>query len=129
MSEHKEYEVGYKKPPVKSQFKKGVSGNPKGRPKGSKNLETFLVEELSQQIIINEGGRKKEVSKLEALVKQIVNKAIQGDYRAVAQTIKLIYDISSSDDEISPDEITNENDLAVINGLKMRMRLGSCDDK
>ena len=40
-----DYEVGYKKPPIHTRFKPGVSGNPKGRPKGTKNLATDLAEE------------------------------------------------------------------------------------
>ena len=46
-----DYEVGYGKPPRKSQFKPGQSGNPKGRPKGRKGFSTILVEELSEDLV------------------------------------------------------------------------------
>ena len=42
----RDYDVGYKKPPKHGRFRKGRSGNAKGRPKGGKNLKTELMEEL-----------------------------------------------------------------------------------
>ena len=64
MSDSKsDYEVGYKKPPKDTQFKPGQSGNPLGRPKGTKNLKTDLMEELGQKIVVREGDRPLEVSK------------------------------------------------------------------
>src|SRR5215469_15592455 len=52
-----DYEVGYGKPPRHTRFKKGQSGNPRGRPCGSKNLKTLLSEALSEPVIITENGR------------------------------------------------------------------------
>ena len=51
------YEVGYRKPPKATQFKQGQSGNPHGRPKGTKNLKTDLIEELGEHITLSEGGK------------------------------------------------------------------------
>lgn len=48
-------EIGYKKPPRHTRFRKGQSGNPKGRPKGTQNLKTDLAEELSEPHL--ESGR------------------------------------------------------------------------
>ncbi|CAM3762596.1 DUF5681 domain-containing protein [Polynucleobacter brandtiae] len=76
------YRVGYRSPPKKTQFKKGKSGNPKGRPTGSRSLQTILVEELKSTITINENGRSKTVKKGEVIAKQMVNKAMAGDHRA-----------------------------------------------
>ena len=76
------YRVGYRSPPKTTQFKKGESGNPKGRPKGSRSLQTILVEELKSTITISENGRSKTVKKGEVIAKQMVNKAMAGDHKA-----------------------------------------------
>lgn len=58
-----DYEVGYGKPPKRSQFKKGQSGNPEGRPKETKNLKTDLADELGETVTVRDGERVKTVSK------------------------------------------------------------------
>ena len=78
-----DYEVGYGKPPRHSRFKKGSSGNPKGRPRGSKNSTTLLNEALDEPVVVSENGRRKTITKKEAIIKQIVNKAASGDHRAI----------------------------------------------
>lgn len=74
----KDYETGFKKPPKKTRFKKGKSGNPKGRPKGTKNLKTDLEEELQELIHLKEGGKNKHVSKQRAVIKALMAKAVRG---------------------------------------------------
>jgi hypothetical protein len=61
----KPYNVGYGKPPRRSRFRKGVSGNRKGRPKGKRNIATVLTEILEEEIEITEGGVRKTVTKLD----------------------------------------------------------------
>ena len=82
-----EYEVGYRRPPKRTQFKKGQSGNPKGRPKGARGLDTMIIEELKAKIIVSENGRSKKLKKAEAIVKQVVNKALTGDHKAISQVL------------------------------------------
>ncbi|WP_233493474.1 DUF5681 domain-containing protein, partial [Ruegeria atlantica] len=62
----KEFEVGYGKPPKATRFKKGQSGNPKGRPKASKNVGSMLEEVFFRKIPITENGSRREVTMLEA---------------------------------------------------------------
>lgn len=75
-------EVGFGKPPKHARFRKGLSGNPKGRPRGSRNASTLLDEALKERVTISENGRRRKVTKLEAILKQLVNKAAGGDHRA-----------------------------------------------
>jgi hypothetical protein len=78
-----EYEVGYAKPPRGSQFKKGQSGNRRGRPRGAKNLTTILEQALGERVVISEHGRRKTATKMEVIFKQLTNKAAQGDHRSI----------------------------------------------
>jgi hypothetical protein len=77
--------IGYGNPPAHTRFKKGTSGNPKGRPKGTRNLAIVLERTLREKVIINENGIRKTITKLEAAVKQLVNKAASGDLVAMRQ--------------------------------------------
>ena len=89
---------GYRKPPKHTRFKKGTSGNPTGRPKGSLSMATVLERALSQTVVIVEGGQKKKVSKMEAAVQQLVDKAIAGDMHAfrVLSVLTQVLDDSAS---------------------------------
>lgn len=84
--------VGYGSPPKATRFRKGVSGNPKGRPKGSLNVATLLFKILHEKVVIIEHGKRKKVTKFEATLKQLVNKAASGDLRAQRQLLELAKD-------------------------------------
>ena len=83
------YKIGYKRPPATNQFKKGQSGNPKGRPKGSRNFLTLLDKELNQSITVNENGRKKKITRLQAIAKRVVAEALQGNPRGLINLITI----------------------------------------
>jgi len=89
--------VGYKNPPKKSQFRKGQSGNRKGRPKGSLNMKNILTNELSQEITILENGTPKKISRAEAITKKAMEKGLKGDTRMMMYWIDQIYKLAEKE--------------------------------
>lgn len=75
------YEVGYKKPPKETQFKKGQSGNPSGRKKKPipKSLHEAIILELAETVTIRENGKTIKMPKYELLAKAIINDAIKSE--------------------------------------------------
>ncbi|QDY99434.1 hypothetical protein FQ775_03055 [Nitratireductor mangrovi] len=98
------YEVGYGKPPKSTRFTKGRSGNPKGRPKGSKSAKSLLEQALSAPVTINEGGATRVIEQRMALFKSLVARAIKGDARAAALVVKLMeqFDRNAPDEKHEP---------------------------
>jgi Family of unknown function (DUF5681) len=85
-----DYEIGYCKPPGHAGFQKGQSGNPKGRQKGSKNLATLLSEALDEKVSVTEDGRRRRVTKREAVITQLVNKSASAELRAIKQLTDIV---------------------------------------
>lgn len=80
---NKNYKVGYQNPPIETRFKKGVSGNRNGRPKGHKNFNTKLKYLLDKKIPITTADGTITATKGEAILLQLTNKAAQGDNKAI----------------------------------------------
>ena len=101
--EDSNYEIGYGRPPRHTRFKKGQSGNPKGRPNGSKNAATLLKEALHEEVVVSENGRRRKVTKLEAAMKQLANRAAAGDHRSLQLLLQqlLTIDRKSSDQSLT----------------------------
>jgi hypothetical protein len=99
---HDDEAVGYGKPPKHTRFKPGRSGNPRGRQKGAPNLATALARTLNEPVVITEHGRKKTITKFEAALKQLVNKAASGEARAIAQLLALVQVVERQVDAHDP---------------------------
>ena len=109
MLNQNEEKIGYGQPPKNSQFPKGVSGNPKGRPRGSKNLKTILKKELEEKMTIQEKGKTKKVTKQEAIVKTLVNNTLKGDKNAMQALLRLITNIVGDEVDIVTPELHAED--------------------
>lgn len=98
----KEYDVGYGKPPVKQQFKKGKSGNPIGRWKHEKpplDPKKIAVAELKSLIPIKENGKKKKVTAIEAIWKSLVADTLKGDKAARKYVVEFMMKLDKLDFE------------------------------
>ena len=81
--------VGYAHPPIASRFKPGKSGNPRGRPRNSRNLKTIIQGALTAPVVLREGARKRSISKLEGIVLKQIESALKGNEKAALATIKM----------------------------------------
>ena len=109
-----DYEVGYGKPPKKHQFKKSHSGNPKGRKKNSKNTLEILKNELNQKVSLTENGKEVVLTKRQAMLKHMVNKAVKGEMKAMMFVYSQLLTIDVSEKErkeIMDDLSKNDEDI------------------
>jgi hypothetical protein len=118
----KEYAVGYGKPPEATRFKAGQSGNPKGRPRGTRNLATDLHEELNETITVREGTATKAISKQRAMVKSLMNAALKGDTRATAQVTALIERYTDKVEREKAEQVLGAEDQAILQRFQARAR-------
>jgi len=120
-----DYEVGYGKPPRHTRFKKGQSGNPRGRPSGSKNLATVLSEALSELVIVAENGGRRKITKRQAIITQLVNQSAKADWRATKILLDILQAIESrSEPALAETSSFSEADEKVLEQLRARFSKG-----
>jgi len=85
-------EVGYGKPPRHTQFRKGQSGNPGGRPRRLpvQRADALLLAEAYRSVAIKEDGRMVPVTALQAILRSQIELAINGNYRAQRDILKAV---------------------------------------
>lgn len=130
MEKPKTESVGYCNPPEQKRFKPGRSGNPRGRPKGTLNIATVLEKTLREKVVINENGKRRTVTKLEAALKQVTNKAASGELKALQLLTALV---RSAEERSNQSATTNseldENDHEVVAGILKRLEVSAKGDQ
>lgn len=110
------YEIGFGKPPEHSKFRKGRSGNPRGRPKGVLNLATILERVLQAKVVIDEDGESRTVTKLELALEKLVDLAVKGDLAALRLLTTLVASAADQDVHMLTNHLAAA-DLAVLEGV------------
>ena len=88
LTDHYNHEVGYRNPPAKTRFKRGISGNPAGRPKNSKNLKSAVKEIYTDLVNVQEGQKTRRITRVEAVLCKQLERALKGDERAAIGAIR-----------------------------------------
>lgn len=126
------YDVGYGKPPKPGQFKKGQSGNPKGRPKGAKGVKASLKRELTSPITVRERGREIKLSKAEVLAKGLMGDALKGDAKARMEILRLDDEFFGENPVSGPQFVRavepEEIDFAILRDFLLEQQNGGEDD-
>jgi Family of unknown function (DUF5681) len=82
--------VGYRHPPVGTRFTAGKSGNPKGRPRGSRPVGAVLQDIIRQKVVVTENGKTRRISRLEVMLLRLANDGMRSDARAVKLLLSLV---------------------------------------
>jgi len=111
---------GFTRPPRHSQFKPGQSGNPKGRPKGTRNLKTDLTRLMRKRVQIREDGHQRDVSRQELVLLRLFERAAKGDVKAANSLINMVMKLNPQTEQLSAVSQVSETDKQIIDDFLRR---------
>ena len=121
----REYTANYRQAPSHTRFKKGQSGNPRGRP--AKNLAALLAAALNEKVTVTENGKRRQVTKREAVIAQLVNKSASAELRATKMLIDMLRDIEKRAEPATAEKNPfSPTDKEVVQQLITRLRRDMC---
>jgi len=104
----------YRRPPKETQFKPGISGNPRGRPKATAKLESDLARVLNEHVKVHENGRVRKRTSLGVILKRLVLEAAKGNLKASAQLFKVLEKFGVRETASTLPPPVSDNDRAII---------------
>ena len=113
------------RPPRKGQFKPGQSGNPYGRPPGSKNIRTYVNKHLNEKIPIIENGKTRTIPRAEAIAIQLVNQAAKGEPKGLAAVMSFTREFDAAVGDLRPNALARAADAVVLEDIIARIRAGN----
>ncbi len=116
------YGVGFAKPPQHMQFRKGASGNPKGRPTGSKSMASILTKVGRERVKVTVNGKTRSITKHEAYIMQLSNRAANGDLKAGRDLMTALRLFPESPELMEVPSVPTERDEVVLKNLFDRLR-------
>src|SRR5208282_3112601 len=117
------YDVGYGKPPTSKRFAKGKSGNPSGRAKGPRQVETQLMKALNEPVVVNENGERKQITNIEAMLKQLVNQGASGNPRAIQMLLAQVRSVIDADPAEAAVADDSQHQLLMLERLTVAERI------
>ena len=103
MSEVKrDYKIGYGKPPRGRPFQKGQSGNPRGPRR--KDLSSLLIAALNEPVYVTIDGKRRKITKREAIIKQMVNESASANLRATKMLFDMMKEVEEKAGAVAPPE-------------------------
>jgi hypothetical protein len=108
------YEVGKGRPPKATRWQSGQSGNPNGRPKGSKNAATMAQAELKRRVTATVSGKKRQLTVADIAYRRLGDKAMIGDQKAFGFLLMLANHVDPTDAKPAENSTTPEQDLEII---------------
>jgi hypothetical protein len=117
--------VGPGRPPLHTRFKKGQSGNPGGRRRSAESLPALLATALDETVHVTINGRRRRITKREAIVTQMVDKSASADLRATKMLIDMMKEVEHKAGAAAPPPEPprfTEADEEVMQNLVARLR-------
>jgi hypothetical protein len=108
------YEIGYSRPPVATRFQPGVSGNPRGRPKGLKSVADIVEQALARRVRITEHGRSTTLPLIEVAIRQMAAQGARGDLKAIHALLALRDRYGDKGEAAASASDLAEEDLAIL---------------
>lgn len=122
-TEDDDNQVGFKSPPRHHRFKPGQSGNPRGRPKGTRNLRTDLHDMLSGTIQVSVNGEPQELSRQQLMLLGLYERAAGKDLAATRMLLDLVLKLfteNSTESTRENSEPVSESDQAIVDDYLRR---------
>jgi hypothetical protein len=109
-------------PPKSTRYTKGVSGNPAGRPKGSKNLATLFKEAANHPVKATIAGKERTLSTAQATIFQLAANAARGDHRATSKFLDYLDEFEKRAAAARPSQYPlSPADMEVLHAIYRRM--------